>query len=197
MKLIAYVVIAVTTIIIPTIGHTGTTQLQKYLGDKQTCHSVQGDAKYKKETKKGICIKNTYHVKCPSGRCVLTSKPSRYGQCPSGGTLNYCSDDGHPDCGEYTLERLVGRGPGKTVCTTVRGGYLKSEIIYPDEIELREGEHAEIKVKGDCTAITIGSKGGQIIPREERVCGTGNVKITKRPGAEGADYVEIKAQIVQ
>jgi hypothetical protein len=79
----------------------------------------------------------------------------------------------------------------------MKGGYLKSEISFPDEIELREGEHTEIKVKGDCTAITIGSKGGKIVPQETRVCGTGNVKIHKQPGAEGPDYVEIKAQIVQ
>ncbi|ENE9171399.1 hypothetical protein ABOD69_003566 [Escherichia coli] len=196
MKQIALIVVIAMGIAIPTTGIAGTINLIKKLHDKQICHTVKGNQRTIKTEGRGMCVFTIWDAKCPNGRCSILSKPSRYGQCPSGANLSPCTIGREEECGSYTLEKLVGK-PDQTECTTKRGGYLKSEIIYPDEIELREGEHAEIKVKGDCTAITIGSKGGRIIPREERVCGTGNVKITKRPGAEGADYVEIKAQIVQ
>lgn len=196
MKLIAYIVITAIGLTLTTIGHAGTTELRKYLGDKKTCHTIKGNLRHEKQEKQGMCVFSRFNVQCPDGRCTMYSKPNRYGQCPSGSNLTYCINGGEQWCGKYTEGKLVGE-PDRTVCTTVKGGYLKSEISYPDEIELREDEHTEIKVKGDCTAITIGSKYGKIIPRETRVCGTGNVKITKQPGAEGADYVEIKAQIVQ
>ncbi|EFK4582021.1 hypothetical protein A8W72_004263 [Escherichia coli] len=196
MKHIALIVIIAMGITIPTAGTAGTTNIMKKLSDRQICHTIKGNQRTVKNEVRGTCVYTIWDAKCPKGRCTMLSKPSKYGQCPSGGNLSDCPSGREDVCGSYTLEKLVGE-PDHTECTTKRGGYLKSEIIYPDEIELREGEHAEIKVKGDCTAITIGSKGGRIIPREERVCGTGNVKITKRPGAEGADYVEIKAQIVQ
>lgn len=196
MKHIAVIVVVAIGITIPTSGTAGTIELTKKLNDRQICHTKKGDQRTVTSEGRGTCVNTIWDVKCPQGRCSILSKPSKYGQCPSGGNLSVCPSGREDVCGPYTLEKLVGK-PDHTECSTKRGGYLKSEIIYPDEIELREGEHAEIKVKGDCTAITIGSKGGRIIPREERVCGTGNVKITKRPGAEGADYVEIKAQIVQ
>lgn len=196
MKQIALIVIAAMGITIPMIGSAGTTEISKYQGDKRVCHTSQGDYRKIKTNGYGTCTNTVFDAKCPNGRCTIYSIPSRYGQCPSGGILNLCPSGWEHKCGEYTLEKWVGE-PGKTVCTTARGAYLKSEISYPDEIELREGEHTEIKVKGDCTAITIGSKGGRIIPRESRVCGTGTVKITQQPGADGADYVEIKAQLVQ
>ncbi|CSQ60319.1 Uncharacterised protein [Shigella sonnei] len=196
MKQIAFIVIAAVGLTLPSIGSAGTTEIRKYLGDKRTCHTSQGTLRTIKTEGRGLCVTALFNARCPDGRCTGYSKPNRYGQCPSGGNLTYCPTGWDDKCGKYTLERLEGE-PGKTVCTTERGGYLKSEISYPDEIELREGAHAEIKVKGDCTAITIGSQYGKIIPRETRVCGTGNVQITKQPGAEGADYVEIKAQIVQ
>lgn len=196
MKQIALIVIVAMGLTIPTTGTAGVINLTKKLNDRQTCRTIKGNQRTIKTEGWGTCVHTIWDVKCPKGRCTLLSKPSRYGQCPSGANLSNCPNGRENECGSYTLEKQVGK-PDHTECTTKRGGYLKSEIIYPDEIELREGEHAEIKVKGDCTAITIGSKGGRIIPREERVCGTGNVKITKRPGAEGADYVEIKAQIVQ
>lgn len=196
MKQIAFIVIVALGITMPTTGNAGTTNLIKKLNDRQICHTVKGNQRTIKRHERGICVKTIWDAACPKGRCSLTSKPGASGTCPSGHNLSDCHSGQEADCGSYTLEKQVGE-PDHTECSTKRGGYLKSEIIYPDEIELREGEHAEIKVRGDCTAITIGSKGGRIIPREERVCGTGNVKITKRPGTEGADYVEIKAQIVQ
>ncbi len=196
MKQIALIFIVAMGLTITTTGTAGTINLAKKLRDQQSCTTIKGNQRTIKTDGWGTCSHAIWDVKCPNGRCVTYHKPSRYGQCPSGAYLSRCPSGWEDSCGSYTLEKQVGK-PDHTECTTKRGGYLKSEIIYPDEIELREGEHAEIKVKGDCTAITIGSKGGRIIPREERVCGTGNVKITKRPGAEGADYVEIKAQIVQ
>ncbi|HAN2065871.1 TPA: hypothetical protein IEO82_004834 [Escherichia coli] len=196
MKHIAFIVITAMGLTIHTVGSAGTTEISKYLGDKRVCNTSQGTYRTIKTEGFGICVESHFNARCPQGRCTDYSKPNRYGQCPSGSNLTYCPSGMEQKCGKYTLEKLVGE-PGRTVCTTKRGGYLKSEISYPDEIELREGEHTEIKVKGDCTAITIGSKYGRIIPRETKVCGTGNVKITKQPGAEGADYVEIKAQIVQ
>ena len=196
MKQIAFIVIAAMGQTIHTDGFAGTTDISKYLGDKIECTTSKGNQKWIKTEKLGLCVRVLHDAKCPNGMCTMESKPNRYGRCPSGSTLTYCPTGEEQKCGKYTEEKSVGE-PGRTGCTTKRGGYLKSEISYPDEIELREGEHTEIKVKGDCTAITIGSKYGKIVPRETRVCGTGNVKITKQPGVEGADYVEIKAQIVQ
>lgn len=196
MKQIAFIVMTIMGLTNPKFVNAGTIELQKYQGDKRTCVTIPGNEKIIKQERRGVCVLGVADPTCPGGYCRIFSKPSRNGTCPSGNSLSPCINDGDAACGSYTLEKTVGK-PGRTECTTNKGGYLKSEIIYPDEIELREGEHAEIKVKGDCTAIKIGSKGGRIIPREERVCGTGNVKITKQPGAEGADVVEIKAQIVQ
>ncbi|BHI71135.1 hypothetical protein JNE17039_46850 (plasmid) [Escherichia coli] len=193
MKQIAYIVIALMGVTLPTIGSAGTTELRKYTGDKQNCEAQPIKEKVERW---GMCTQGIFDRQCPSGRCSHYLKPNKYGQCPSGYNLTYCSNGLESACGKYT-ETQSKAGHYKTVCTTVKGGYLKSEISFPDEIELREGEHTEINVKGDCTAITIGSKGGRIIPQETRVCGTGKVKITKQPGAEGVDYVVIKAQIVQ
>ncbi len=196
MNKLAYLIIALLGYAVPTYSLAGTTELKKYLGDKQECYTTRGDERIKTETGWGMCTSTLLDVKCPNGRCTVYDKPDKYGYCPEGARLNPCPSRGHPACGEYKRESVVGK-PGTTECRTMKGGYLKSEISFPDEIELREGEHTEIKVKGDCTAITIGSKGGKIVPQETRVCGTGNVKIHKQPGAEGPDYVEIKAQIVQ
>ncbi|CAD5742891.1 Uncharacterised protein [Escherichia coli] len=91
----------------------------------------------------------------------------------------------------YTVSRT------ETQCTNTNAGLMRSTITVPDNIELRSDQAPKIQVKGDCTNIQIESKEGKIIPHETRVCGTGEVQIRKQPGAEGADDVIIKAQLVQ